>query len=246
VLERALNLVLETGAAGTIRHFSVLYGLFLSDYFGGRPKPALDRAKEFLLLAQSQTDTGFLLAGGRLMGSTLALAGDYPSAFTHIERAVTLYTTEEHRILVGAELGVSALSSWSWVLWHRGYPDQARQAADRARRRARQCGHTHTIAWALIATCLTAVFAEPAAELERLATDGVALADEHGLAMFRGQAMTFQGWALRQCGNPPELPLRESMRVWRRCGRRRLIFSSQSFLRFWPKLWPTSARYQRA
>jgi predicted ATPase len=202
VLERALSLVLETGAAGTIRHFSVLYGLFLSDYFGGRPKPALDRAKEFLLLAQSQTDTGFLLAGGRLMGSTLALAGDYPSAFTHIERAVTLYTTEKHRILVGAELGVSALSSWSWVLWHRGYPDQARQVADQARRRARHCGHTHTIAWALIATCLTAVFVEPAAELERLATDAVALADEHGLAMFWGQAMTFQGWALRQRGSP--------------------------------------------
>jgi predicted ATPase len=202
VLGRALSLVLETGAAGTIRHFSVLYGLFLSDYFGGRPKPALDQAKEFLRIAQSQTDTGFLLAGGRLMGSTLALAGNFPSAYSHIERAVTLYTTEDHRILVGAELGVSALSSWSRVLWHQGYPDQARQAADRARRRARQCGHTHTIAWALIATSLTAVFAEPAAELESLATEAVAVANEHGLAMFRGQAMAFQGWGLLQRGDP--------------------------------------------
>ena len=202
VLGRALRLVLETDAAGTVRHFSVLYGLFLSDFFGGRPKPALDRAKEFLQLAESQTDTGFLLAGERLMGSTLTLAGDFPSAFSHIERAVTLYTMEEHRILVGAELGVSALTNWSWVLWHRGYPDQARQAADRARRRARESGHTHTIVWALIATCLTAVFVEPAAEVERLATEAVALSIEHGLAMFRGQAMTFQGWALLQRGNP--------------------------------------------
>jgi predicted ATPase len=113
-----------------------------------------------------------------------------------------LYTTQEHRVLVGAELGVSALSSWSWVLWHRGYPDQARQAADQARRRARQSGHIHTIAWALIATCLTAVFAEPAAEVENLAADAVTLANEHGLAMFRGQAMTFQGWALLQRGDP--------------------------------------------
>jgi class 3 adenylate cyclase/predicted ATPase len=202
VLGRALRMVLETGGAGTVRHFSVLYGLWLSDYFGGRPKPALDRAGEFLRLAQSQTDTGFLLAGGRLMGGTLALAGDFQSAFSHIERAVSLYTAEEHRILVGAELGVSALTSWSWVLWHRGYPDQARQAADRARQRARQSGHTHTIAWALIATCLTAVVAEPAAEVERLATEAVALANEHGLAMFRAQAMTFQGWALLYRGDP--------------------------------------------
>jgi predicted ATPase len=54
----------------------------------------------------------------------------------------------------------------------------------------------------LIATCLTAVFAQPAAELEGLATEAVALADEHGLAMFRGQAMAFQGWALLQRGEP--------------------------------------------
>ena len=144
----------------------------------------------------------FYWRAGRLMGGTLALAGDFQSAFSHIERAVSLYTAEEHRILVGAELGVSALTSWSWVLWHRGYPDQARQAADRARQRARQSGHTHTIAWALIATCLTAVVAEPAAEVERLATEAVALANEHGLAMFRAQAMTFQGWALLHRGDP--------------------------------------------
>jgi predicted ATPase len=54
----------------------------------------------------------------------------------------------------------------------------------------------------LIATCLTAVFTEPAAELEGLATEAVALADEHGLAMFHGQAMAFQGWALLQRGEP--------------------------------------------
>jgi len=203
VLGRALSLVLETGAAGTVRHFSVLYGLFLGDYFGGRPNPALDRAREFQLLAQSQTDTGFLLAGGRMMGSALALAGDYPAAFSHIERAIAVHTTEELRMLVGAELGVSALTNWSWVLWHRGYPDQARHAADRARQRSRRSGHTHTIAWALIATCLTAVFAEPAAaEVEGLAAEAVALANEHGLAMFRGQATIFQGWALLQRGNP--------------------------------------------
>ena len=58
VLARALNLVLDTGAAGTTRHFQVLYGLWLGDYFGGRPQPALDRAKEFLSLAQAQTDSG--------------------------------------------------------------------------------------------------------------------------------------------------------------------------------------------
>jgi predicted ATPase len=46
------------------------------------------------------------------------------------------------------------------------------------------------------------VVAEPAAEVERLATEAVALANEHGLAMFRAQAMSFQGWAVLQRGDP--------------------------------------------
>ena len=227
VLGRARGLVLETGPAGTVRHFSVLYGLFLSDYFGGRPKPALERAREFMLLAQSQTDTGFLLAGGRLMGSALALAGDFPSAFSHIEQAVRLYTPEEPRILVGAELGVSALTNWSWVLWHRGYPDQARQAADRARRRARQSGHTHTIAWALIATCLTAVFAQPA-EVEGLATDGSRLLTSTGSRCFRGRLSHFKAGPCFGV-EIPKLPLHEFVTGWRRRGRHRPMFSNQSF-----------------
>ena len=200
VLARALNLVLDTGAAGTTRHFQVLYGLWLGDYFGGRPQPALDRAEEFLSLAQAQTDSGLVLAGHRLVSSALALAGDFRSAFSHIERAKAWLTTERHRMLVGSEIGVSALTNWSWALWHRGYPDQGRQAADQARERARQSGDTHTIAWALVATCQTALFARSVDEVGALASDAVAFAREHGRAMFLGQALIFQGWALAQRG----------------------------------------------
>jgi predicted ATPase len=200
VLARALHLVLATGAAGTTRHFQVLYGLWLGDYFGSRPRPALERAKEFLSLAETQTDPGLVLAGQRLVSSALASAGDFRSAFSHIERAKAWLTTERHRMLVGSAIGVSALTNWSWAFWHRGYPDQARQAANQARERARRSGDIHTIAWALVATCQTALLARSVAEIGALASDAVAFAREHGREMFLRQALIFQGWALAKRG----------------------------------------------
>ncbi len=66
VLRRARELVLDINAAGTILHFSVLYGLWVAQYLGGEPVAALEQAKEFLSLAQSQTQSGLLLTGHRL------------------------------------------------------------------------------------------------------------------------------------------------------------------------------------
>ena len=56
---------------------------------GGRPQPALERAKEFLSLAQAQADFGLLLAGHRQMSGTLAMSGDFRSAFRAAEAEQT-------------------------------------------------------------------------------------------------------------------------------------------------------------
>jgi predicted ATPase len=57
VLGRARNLIVATDAAGTILHFSVLYGLWVAQYLGGNPTAAIEQGNEFLLLAQSQTES---------------------------------------------------------------------------------------------------------------------------------------------------------------------------------------------
>jgi hypothetical protein len=62
VLERANRLVTETGAVGTPVHFSVLYGLWVSNFTGGAIAAALEHATNFLLFAQSQPSSGTLLA----------------------------------------------------------------------------------------------------------------------------------------------------------------------------------------
>ena len=52
---------------------------------GGNARLALERAREFLSLAQSQTDTGLLLMGNRLTGVSLIDMGDFPLALSHLD-----------------------------------------------------------------------------------------------------------------------------------------------------------------
>jgi predicted ATPase/class 3 adenylate cyclase len=192
VLGRARHLIVETEATGTILHFSVLYGLWVAQYLGGDPTAAIEQANEFLSLAQSQTQSGLLLVGHRLVGSALIFAGrNYPAALSHLDRAVALYRPEEHRELAfrfGADIGITAQCARALALWHRGYPDQARKAADEGLRRARQSVHRHTLAYALIYQGLTAISARWAAETEKAANELVSHTREHGFALFWGMA----------------------------------------------------------
>src|SRR6516162_156704 len=76
-LERANRLVTETASVGTPLHFSVLYGLWISNFAGGAIAAALERATNFLSVAQSQPSSGPLLIGHRILALSLMLSGDY-------------------------------------------------------------------------------------------------------------------------------------------------------------------------
>ena len=151
-LERANRLVTETAAVGTPLHFSVLYGLWVSNFAGGAIAAALEHATNFLSSAQSQPSSGPLLVGHRTLAYSLIFSGDYRAALAHFETAASLYRPDEHRdsaFHYGQDIGVSAFVQLSWALWHRGYPDQSARAADRALAYSRELGHAHTLAHAL-------------------------------------------------------------------------------------------------
>jgi tetratricopeptide (TPR) repeat protein len=203
-LTRARSLILETGRAGTITHFSVLRGLWAADFVGGKPKAALGHANEFLSLAQSQTDPRMSAMGHWLVGRVLIAIGDYPAATSHLECAVASYRAGKEWTFdprLGADIGATAVAAWGLARWHRGHPDQARKAIDEALRRARQLRHPHTLAYALLIMGMAAISARKTAEAEELANELVALSDEHRFAFFSGFGQIFQGWALAQRGH---------------------------------------------
>jgi predicted ATPase len=101
---------------------------------------------------------------------------------------------------LGADAGVTAVATWGLSLWHRGSPDQSRATIGGALQRARQLGHPHTLAYALLITGLAALSARKTAETEELEDELVALSDEHRFAFFSGFGQIFQGWASAQRG----------------------------------------------
>jgi hypothetical protein len=151
VLERANRLVTETGVVGTQLHFSVLYGLWVSNETAGAVAAALEHATNFLSVAQSQPFSGPLLVAHRALAHSMMYSGDYPPALAHAETAASSYRPDEHRdsaFRYGQDIGVSAFVVLAWALWHRGYPDQSARAADRALALSRRLGHDHTLAHA--------------------------------------------------------------------------------------------------
>jgi class 3 adenylate cyclase/tetratricopeptide (TPR) repeat protein len=203
-LSRACRLILATGRAGTITHFSVLRGLWAADFVSGKPKGALGHAGEFLSLAQSQTDSRMSAMGHWLVGRVLIAIGDYPAATSHLECAVASYRAGKDWVFdprLGADIGATAVAAWGLARWHRGHADQARRATDEALQRARQLRHPHTLAYALLIIGMAGISARKTAETEELAKELVALSDEHRFAFFSGFGQIFQGWALAQRGH---------------------------------------------
>jgi predicted ATPase len=202
-LERANRLVTETGAIGAPLHFSVLYGLWVSNMNHGSFAAALEHATNFLSFAQSQPSSGPLLVGHRILAVSLMRSGDYRAALAHVETAASLHRPDEHRdsaFHYGQDIGVSAFVHLSWALWHRGCPDQSARAADRALAYGRQLGHAHTLSYAFYFAGMAAVFARDVATVYARSNDCVALASEHGFALWAAWGRILRGWADAQEG----------------------------------------------
>jgi class 3 adenylate cyclase/predicted ATPase len=203
VLNRARQLIVETAGTGTPLHFTVLYGLWVTDYVSGNARAVRDQAEDFLSLAQTQSTPGALSIGHRLMGIASMMTGDCETGVTHLEAAIRLYRPEEHRDSAsryGQDMGASVFYYWTWGLWHRGHPDQAMAAIDRAVGYAREFGHAHTLVSTLFHVCMTALFARDVAAVDRYSAEVIAISAEHGFALWPGYGNLLAGWATAQKG----------------------------------------------
>jgi len=202
-LERANRLVAETAAVGTPVHFSVLYGLWVSTDNGGNIAAGIQHAANFLSIAQSQPVSGPFLVAHRVLALSLIRSGDHRAALAHVETAASLYRPDEHRdsaFHYGQDIGVSAFAVLSWARWHHGYPDRSARAADRALALSRQLGHAHTLAHSFWFASVAAVFARDVATVHARSNNCVALASEHGFALWAALGRILQGWAVAQKG----------------------------------------------
>ena len=184
--------------------FSVLYGVWTSNYVAANGNAVRDLSEQFLALAEKQGATAPLLIAHRIMGISLAFIGEIAKSRMHLDRAIALYDPAEHRSLAtsfGVDSAISSLSYRSWVLWLLGHPEAALAEADQAITDARQLGKAATLMYALWHTSVTQIecgnYTAATAQLE----EAIALADEKGAAFWKGLATMVGGRVLALTGD---------------------------------------------
>jgi class 3 adenylate cyclase/tetratricopeptide (TPR) repeat protein len=204
--EQARSLLSESGEAGTISHFSVLFGLFGTKFAGGQVRAGLEHAREFLSLGQSRADSGLMVTGYQILGQTLITIGDYRAAFSEVERGARLYEAEKQRMLafqIASDPGVTMRGFWALGLWHQGYPDRANEVVGEVLRHTRRpdAHPYHSLGLGLHLIGMTAIAARRISEAQELGSEAVTVGSEHGLPAMSGFGLILQGWSLAQQGH---------------------------------------------
>ena len=183
--------------------FTVLYGFWIANLAAFNGDMVRELAVQFLALAEKQTATEPLMIAHRLMGLSLVHTGNIAEGRAHLDYAIRLYDSAEHRPLAtrfGQDVGVAILSWRSVSLWLLGYPEAALADAEEATKLAREIGHPATLMYALSFPIWTHIQCGNYAAASAQADEDIALADEKGIVLWRGFGMVSQGQVLSLTG----------------------------------------------
>jgi predicted ATPase len=202
--DRALLLLERAEALGEspedpLLLFSVLYGFWTTKHatFNGSEMRKL--AKHFLELAEKQTTKVPLMVGYRLVGISLLCTGDIAPSVSYFDRALALYSAEEHRPLsarFGQDARVTILSYRSLALWCLGYPDRALVDADQALNHAQELGQATTMMFALGLTSIGLIIYKRCFDAEARSNELIALAEMKGASVPKTLGTLLRGCVL--------------------------------------------------
>jgi predicted ATPase len=198
---RAQELCEQVGEPGQV--FLVLYGLWGHNFVKGDMTITCELALQCLTLAEKIQERALLMQGHRITYLTAFYSGELIAADQHLERTLSLYDPQlqrGHATVYGQDPGVSYLSHGAWLLWHLGYPDQARTMGQQAVTLGEDASHPFSLCFALL---LMAVLHQSCGEgrrVEELAKAAIRLSTEQGFVVWLGEATALRGWALANRG----------------------------------------------
>jgi predicted ATPase len=231
--ERARLLIEQAEELGEPREdplllFSVLYSVWTTNYTASNGDAIRELSAQFLELAEKQGATAPLLIGHRIMGISLASAGNIAQGRLHLDRAIGLYDPVEHRQLAtrfSVDARVSILSNRSWALWLLGYPDAALTDTDRAICDAREIGQAATLMYALGHAPPTYFEIGNYAKASTAVSELIVLAQEKGSAFWKAYGMMNEGSLLASTGKAADAihRLTTGLAAWRSTGAGALV-----------------------
>jgi adenylate cyclase len=153
-------------------------------------------------LAQEQNEPALMIGAYRALASTLYLLGDFETASQYAMRGVQIWRSggvrspfEEVVSPAVACLYVAACSAWQL-----GESASCDANMAEAISLAKELNDTHGLALALYFAACLAHFERNPAEVERLASDLIALSTRHNFAYFLAGAAILRGWARSASG----------------------------------------------
>ena len=181
----------------------VLFGQWTFHATRAAHADALAVADELLRLAPKQNDSGPIVIGHRIVGTSALHVGQLLSARAHLERALFLHEPGQHRSLAFLYTNhprPTAPSWLSWVLFALGYPDQALARHHEGLVEARNLAHPNTLAQVLFCAGMFSQWRQDRDEVMEHANASIRLATEQGFATWLAMATILRGWVLAQVG----------------------------------------------
>ena len=161
-------------------------------------------ARQLFSLAQRGQDPALLLEAHFALGWTLCLAGEFAAARGHLEQGITIYDSQQHRVLAvlygGEDPGVGCQSFAALALWFLGYPDQALQRSREALALAQELSHPYSLAVALDWAAWLHQYRREGQRTQEQAEAAIVLSSEQGFPFWLAKGTILRGWALAEQG----------------------------------------------
>jgi predicted ATPase len=178
--------------------FTVLWGLWLYRLALAEHHTALAEAEQLPGLAESLSETSYLLEARFALGISLLFLGELQTAREHLQEGVRLYDSERHAALAlsygRVDPGVACLAYLAWTLWLLGDVEQAVTRADEAQALIRRLDNVYTLARSL---CWDAILRQFVGDWQTVRADAeetIAIATEHNIALVQAAGTILLGW----------------------------------------------------
>jgi predicted ATPase len=176
-----------------------LFGLWVNHLVRSDFRIAYEIGEQLLQRAQSVNDPTLLMFAHQTLGDTSYSLGKFPLALEHLERAISLCSSERQRAL-GVDMEVVARSYAAGTLWLLGYPEKALKRVEGAVALARELADPFSQAFAGNFASSIQLRRREAPAAQATAERVIALCVEHGFAYWLahltvacGGAVTAQG-----------------------------------------------------
>ncbi|GGO84046.1 adenylate/guanylate cyclase domain-containing protein [Marinobacterium nitratireducens] len=198
---RALSLCRELQE--TQQLFPVLVGLRRYYTMRANFQTAQELAEQLLRLAGREQDEEYRLQAHFAMAAVLLFRGRLDDARRHFEQCTSIGDPEAHRAQVfcySIEPGMLSHCYLGWILWYRGYADQALAQCENVANQARESSPPFVLAEVFDVLAELHQLRGEAAAAQEWADAAMTLSSDEGLPYWLARGSVLSGWALARQG----------------------------------------------